>query len=473
LGADHSFAAGRYLLFLASWGAFAAHALLRLIVVRQQCTATEVHTRGTVRAASLLCFSLATPAGAQRVPSPPPQSITQLAAQLRVDDSRGRFRAVSAMFQLSFEATHEDVAAALDTLIEELHDGDSGLRSWAAAGIVDIIDRAPRATQAAVLQPLIEEAVRDTVPAARLTTASALWQLGDVACPAVPTLLTLAADHDPGMRWRVAVVLGEIGLACLPDASAGLVLAALKADAADTDEFVRSYAVQALGELGAAATAGLSAALAGSDSVAAGSAAGLLGQLPPTADVVEPLLGALGAVAANVRLEAAYALGGFGPPVRDQLNRAAHSGSASVRDAARKGIWFYERAARSPVADRCYAVVIGTWVPDLRLGADTIFLRAPPSVRFATVKYDEHLILDTLPSYRVEPAPATPRLQSWIGYWVPAGDSVHVGWSNGFSGFGATLGVTADTLRGTASSHWDFDRETQTASITFIAVACR
>ncbi|HXY69599.1 MAG TPA: HEAT repeat domain-containing protein, partial [Gemmatimonadales bacterium] len=356
--------------------------------------------------------------------------------------------------------------------VAELRDHDPDLRYWAAEGITVIIARAPRETQVAAIQPLLDVAVRDTSPAARSTAVRAFWQLGAVGCPAMPTLLTLASDPDPGMRWRVAAAFGDIGLECLPNRIAAQVLAVLRADVADSDDMVRLYAVQSLGELGAAGTAGLSAALAGSDSLAAGDAAGSLGQLPPTADVVEPLLRALSAPAANVRLNAAYALGGFGPPVREQLMRAAQSRSGPVRDAARKGIEFYEHAARSHVANRCYAVAIGTWMPDLALGADTIFLRAPPLVRFTTVKYDHYVILDTLPPYQVQPASLTPRSPGWIGYWEPVGDSVRVGWSNGFSGFGATFGATADTLRGTAISHWDFNREPQMAAITFAAAPC-
>jgi len=361
----------------------------------------------------------------------------------------------------------------LDTLIIWLRDPDRHVRSSAAQTIGGRAYLTSRASAAAALQPLIEVAARDSDQAVRTDAVFALSQLGDLACSAVPLLLSIRASPDERMRQAVAEAFGEIGLTCLSEESAAAVLEALKRAARDPRASVRYQAVSALGRLGPAAGPGLAAALGGADSRVAGEAAALLGQLPPTPATVNALIRALRAASENVRLEAAYALGGFGPPVRKQLDHLAADRSPLVRSAVRRGVRFYARAAQSPVAGRCFAVTLGSWTPVAELGADSVFLQAPPLVRFSTVRYDPAFITDSLAKYRVEPVTATPRFARRIGFWAPHRDSVEVGWG-GFpaGGFRGMLPTTGDTLLGTVVSEWDFIEPIQSAPIRLAREPC-
>src|SRR5262249_54481319 len=52
--------------------------------------------------------------------------------------------------------------------------------------------------------PTLDEALRDGSPAAREVAATALGRMGGAARPALPTLIALFRDRDPGVRMRAA-----------------------------------------------------------------------------------------------------------------------------------------------------------------------------------------------------------------------------------------------------------------------------
>jgi hypothetical protein len=82
-------------------------------------------------------------------------------------------------------------------------------------------------------------------------------------------------------------------------------------------------------------------------------------------------------------------------------------------------------------------------------------------VQFARGHY-RHPVRESPPSSSRRPTWTTGKHQ----------DELVLSWSNGFSGFGASVRPKGDTLRGNAETGWDFGRASQKASVRMWPIAC-
>jgi len=119
----------------------------------------------------------------------------------------------------------------------------------------------------------------------------------------------------------------------------------------------------------------------------------------------------------------------------------------------------------------CYDVEIGTWVPALEMGLDSLTL-APPS----------RVVMDTIQNppgqgsfsryhqLRVPPG-ALPSVHSYSG-WIAQGDSIRLAWSDLLHGFAAEVREVPGGFSGRAHSMWDSPREPQSAPFHLKRVSC-
>ena len=235
--------------------------------------------------------------------------------------------------------------------------------------------------------------------------------------------------------------------------------------------YVRRGALEELARFRESATALVAEALHLDDDTLAARAAQLLGQVSNSEVSRNALRAALGDARQYVRLEVAHALGGLGESMRSMLVIARQSDSATVREGATMALEYLDFGTTSPIAGRCFRLMLTPWLEALAIGEDSIFSTPPRVVRFSTVKrawrsYDESLWM------RVEPTLGEPHSVHGPGFWRPYGDSVEVAWSTGFSGLTMNLHTATDTLRGLASTFWDFPRPTQVAQVLGVPTRC-
>jgi HEAT repeat protein len=180
--------------------------------------------------------------------------------------------------------------------------------------------------------PVLTTAAQNKSSEVRIYSVQALGAIGRAASNAVPVLIRSARDENDGVRLSAVDALGRIG-ATLPES-----IEALTAAVSDGSSDVRitarkalemlvlprlrqplpeATAVNAFRAIGPSAVPSLIALLKDGDPVLRADAAWALGslQISNRQDLVaiSPLIGALGDPDAHVRLQAAAALGQFGP----------------------------------------------------------------------------------------------------------------------------------------------------------------
>jgi HEAT repeat protein len=260
-------------------------------------------------------------------------------------------------------------AAAPPAFLDEDHLTPAGMRAVAehvlASGRLDAwLPEAPAPAAGARSLAELVHALDDPAPAVRAAAAAALEKQGAAARTAGPPLLARLADPDENVRLRAADALVSIGpspewLAPLQTllaheagsvrAAAARVVAAMgpaAADAVDSlvaaleppDEAVAAEVAQALGRIGPLARPGAPAlvVIAARPGAARLRAIEALGLIRAEA-AVTPLCGALADSSAEVRWQAARALGRIGAAssgCADALLRGLQDASADVRMAA-------------------------------------------------------------------------------------------------------------------------------------------
>jgi HEAT repeat protein len=250
---------------------------------------------------------------------------------------RGSDEAASALVKaLGADAAHEvrfDAACALgrimpkDTiavpaLIEALQDEDAGVRQSAAASLGQF------GLQANLVIPALALALEDRATDVRSAAASALARIGAVPtlaavlsnsgsvearCAAVQSLIAASGDDTPSVLSALRMALEDKDVRVRREASSVLGLVKLNEDflpvltklLRDPIRTTRQAAIEALGELGAAATTavpGLIVTLEGSDTKLGTSAAYALGKIGPGAKAAVPaLIAAMGDDEQNLR----------------------------------------------------------------------------------------------------------------------------------------------------------------------------
>jgi len=386
-------------------------------------------------------------------------------------------------------------------LLERLDDPDPSVRTAAADEFFYVHDSASRAAGALALTRLLADSRQDVRRAAVYT----LGNMGDVAAPGIPGIIErMRFDPDTEVRWLSARVLGwlgpqassavpallahlddtlptvrlealgslgGIGISRVPVARGDSVIAALRSRLVSDDSLTRETAVRALGAIGARAIPALAGALHSPDSTVATIAAMALGYLSDESSVIAPLGGSLGDRRRSVRDAAADALGGIGKQVLPLLRSRASSSDPLVREAAGRALNVYAASASLPILRSCYEASYGPWTPPME--SETIEGVVPPdAMRFSSVRRpfrrDSTAYAFVLERrYRDKWYPA--------GYWIPDSTSreVRLDPSPSLSGVAMTLTVTsADDIRGTVRTYWDFPAKTQTASVVLTRIDC-
>jgi HEAT repeat protein len=230
---------------------------------------------------------------------------------------------------------------AVDPIIQKLHDPSPAVRRFAAIALTEIGD--PRAEEYLVAL------LSDKDPALRTYAAVGLMSIGG----RISIRLLLASLGDPETRWLAVRILDKIGsrdvdslIAALKNENTGWYAqqALTKLDAAvlpqleerlrGPDPAIREGVARVMGEVGDRRAVGpLLEALQGAGDTGRNSAAALIQIADPAA--VEPLIELLGNQGEQVRLYAAYALGGL----KDRravpaLTRTLADASSSVRGIA-------------------------------------------------------------------------------------------------------------------------------------------
>lgn len=114
----------------------------------------------------------------------------------------------------------------------------------------------------------------------------------------------------------------------------------------------------------------------------------------------------------------------------------------------------------------CYALFVGSWTPDIPLGADTIYLTPPTLVRLT-----DRLAPGGRGGWEVR-ALMRPNDRLRFASWARVDEEMRLSWSNGFSGLRVSLTRRGATWVGDAESFWDFDREAQRAPVEALSVPC-
>jgi hypothetical protein len=119
----------------------------------------------------------------------------------------------------------------------------------------------------------------------------------------------------------------------------------------------------------------------------------------------------------------------------------------------------------------CYELTLSDWLPDLKLGEDTVFITPPRRVQLFAKRGTKGWEAE---GYIVEPAPGVSASVHRGSYWLPKGpQSVEIVWTTGFSGLRMGLTLEANEWRGKATTFWDFDRREQTADVVARKVDCQ
>lgn len=207
--------------------------------------------------------------------------------------------------------------SAVDAIIPRLHDPDPGVRRFAAIALAEIGD--PRAEE------FLVALLRDKDPALRTYAAVGLMSIGG----RISIRLLLASLNDPETRWLAVRILDKIGsrdvdslISALSDERTGWyaeealtrldgnVLPQLEERLKGPDPVIRESIARVMGEVkDRRAVAPLLEAIQSAGDTGGNSATALIRIADPAA--VEPLIELLGNQGEEVRLYAAYALGGL------------------------------------------------------------------------------------------------------------------------------------------------------------------
>jgi hypothetical protein len=118
----------------------------------------------------------------------------------------------------------------------------------------------------------------------------------------------------------------------------------------------------------------------------------------------------------------------------------------------------------------CYELGTLTWRPDLKLGEDGEFITPPSRIQILAERGNKGFEQE---GYLVRPASGVPRSIHRASYWVPKGpNTIEIIWTTGFSGLTMRLDHEGETLKGKATSFWDFPRRKQTADVVAHKVDC-
>ena len=402
-------------------------------------------------------------AGSLRLLGPNPSQASEGIRKALADpDSMVRWSAVSNIY-----GDNRDGRPWAPELRAALHDPSPRVR-WHAAlalGGVGASDSTSIATLVAVLRSDPDTDVRGVA-------ARALGWLGGAASASVPALIEALQDRVPGVRMESAAALGDIGS---DTATNQLEISrALSLSLGDQDSTMRMLVARSLRQIGAAARAQNLAALDSKDPRVRISAIRALGEQPPTPAVIADLSKLLATPDLPTRTEAIAALGGFGPDVLPRLQSMASGSDKRARDGVMRVREYLARVDSLPLANGCYRLQLAKWEPTMDIGDDTIF-STPPSIVFFSRLKNEWFAGRGDVSYRILPANGAHLTVHGPGFWTPMArvDSVSIVWSTGFSGLTMTLGVTPDTLSGSAQTFWDFGRTRQTAKVLGVRVACQ
>jgi len=304
-----------------------------------------------------------------------------------------------------------------------------------------------------------------------------LGWLGPLARQATPALTQLTGSPNDSIRVEAVLSLGSVARPRHGQAVDTQIVATLRKAMGDRSPEVRQAAVQGLAWLGPHGAELAASALTDPDTSVAMTAAGLLGQGEASPPVIVALIHALSNPRAQLRLEAADALGSLGEATRHDLTAAAASPDPAVREGARRGLRYLDRVRASAVFDRCYTISRGPWSPVLDLGGDSVFSIPTRTIRFLGRKADWTRDPDSPVEMLAIPANGSRMTIHGTPSWMPSSDGhgIEIVWSTGFSGLTMRL-QTADsgaTLTGQAETFWDFPREVQRAPVQAKRVECQ
>ncbi len=149
---------------------------------------------------------------------------------------------------------------------------------------------------------------------------------------------------------------------------------------------------------------------------------------------------------------------------------SARNGTVQDRPDGRDSDQEKSQLIKREAVQGCYEFETLIWRPDLRLGEDKEFITPPPRIQIfaehGTVGFEQD-------GYLLRPAPGVPRSIHRGSYWVPKGpNTIEAVWTTGFSGLFMRLSIEGETLRGKATTFWDFPRRKQTADVVAHKVDC-
>lgn len=260
-----------------------------------------------------------------------PVVFDRLLAMLADSTPEGRTAAAIALRDL-----HPPATAAIPALTQALKDDDLGVREHAIFALQEL-----SASDEASIQALVDALADEQV---RMYAATALYQLGGVAVPALASAL---AQDDAAAREAAAGILGDIGL------FAWEAIPALVVCLADEDGLVRKRAAHSIGLIHASADEAVPALLAasrGDDYALKLEAIQALGFYGANAAEAVPLLAEL--VSSDdmfVQEAAIMALGRIGPAAVNALDELeALLADPAVAELAQRAIEIIQGAENAP-----------------------------------------------------------------------------------------------------------------------------
>jgi hypothetical protein len=130
-----------------------------------------------------------------------------------------------------------------------------------------------------------------------------------------------------------------------------------------------------------------------------------------------------------------------------------------------------EKLVSPEAVQGCYALTLSPWFPEMKLGDDAEVITPPARIQLFVERGTEE---PESRGYLVRAAPGVkPSIHSSM-YWVPKGaKTLEITFTDGFSGVVLGLKTSdAETLRGKATTFWDFDRRRQIAEVMAQRVPC-